>query len=141
MPRPRLPRRVKEARGTLKKSREVARPPEPPAGKIPDPPRGLKKREAEVWRELSGEVEALKTYSVSDYTAFRLLVATITEADDAPADMAPTAKAALLRIASSMLGAFGLTPGSRGKVERLTDDVPDELKEFGLRAIPGGKGK
>ena len=114
----RLPAAVKEARGTLRRSRENPDAPEVEAGHPPRPPRHLPEAERRVWRELARQVgpDGVGTYSPAFFSAFRLTVKTLALVDAAGLDTPPTALARLVQAASGMLGRLGLDPASVGKV-------------------------
>ena len=141
----RIPKGVKEKRGTLKKAREASpNAPDLPTGKVPDPPKGLDAGEQLVWRELAVQVEALGCYTASDYSAFKLLVRMYALTDAGPGDAAPSAYAKIAQTAVGLLARFGLDPASRGRVPRPEAEkaeATDEQKMFGgaLTALQGGK--
>lgn len=141
----RLPKSLKAQRGTLKKSREASPDaPDLPVGQVPAPPDDLGAREKRVWEELAAQVEALGVYTVSDYTAFKLLVRLTALADEGPGELAPSAYARIAQTAVGMLGRFGLDPASRGRVPRPAAEEEAENEEQamfggGLKPIDGGK--
>lgn len=140
----RLPRKVKELRGTLKRHREVASAPVAAPSVVPPPPKKMKASEKAIWAELAQQVQSMGCYSDSNYSGFKLLVRTVWMAEEADDYMPPTARVRLVQAANSALCAFGLTPASRSKVqmpEKVTeDDVEKDLFGGGLRVVKGGAG-
>jgi hypothetical protein len=135
----RLPDRVKQLRGTHRPGRKNERAPRPPASRVPAPPRELAPAERVVWRRLSAEL-APGVFTSSDVTAFRLLVHSVTVAENPPDTMSDSARIHWARLASAMLGRFGLDPASREKVsvagERADDSAGEnEFTEPGLRVV------
>lgn len=136
----RLPRVVKERRGTLEKSREHPQAPRPKAAKVPAPPKGTPRAQKRIWVELAEQVNAIGSYSRSDFSAFKLLVAAIFLVEVGGKDLPAHALVTAMRGASSQLQRFGLDPASRSRVAGAAPPAADEAEEFfGLVAIPGGK--
>ncbi|MGC3997492.1 MAG: hypothetical protein QM767_08350 [Anaeromyxobacter sp.] len=141
MARPRLPRRVKELRGTLHPEREPKNPATLPGCRVPAPPRGMSAAMRRVWRELAAQVDAIGCYGPSDYTSFRLLVHAVHTVDSLGDDVADSPRFRFMAAASAMLQRFGLDPASRSRVERSVPgstaavDPDDEFAQPGLRIV------
>ena len=120
--RRRLPRKLKELRGTLEKSREPKNPIELAPGKVPPPPRGLTRTEREEWLNLAAAVEAAGCYSECDLPAFRILVKLSAMGHGGGP---PSAIVRALQAGLSALRDFGITPASRSRVEAVPDKSDD----------------
>jgi len=126
----RLPKSVKQLRGTVRKCRERPGAPEVDPTEVPPPPKGLPKSEQLVWMELKPQVEALRCYDASAYTAFRILVRLVGAALYPPPDEPASARSRNLQAASAALASFGLRPADRERVSAAPRREPSGLEEF-----------
>jgi len=152
----RLPDHVAAQRGTDRREPKPRDPP-PPPGKVPAPPAAFKGPLRRVWRELASQVEEVGSYTTASRSGFGLMVRAVAAVEEAPADCAPTAYAQLQRAAAGWLERFGLTPGTRAKVQAETSARngdrfsagassaagPDAVESFlfgkQLRVVKGGR--
>ena len=132
----RLPTAVKKARGTLQKCRTNKAEPKLDPSKVPPPPRGCGPVFRRKWRELARAVEALGVFTLADLPAFDLLVRMMTEVVTAPDDMPATARVRLMQATAGQLAAFGLSPASRGRVDRVTAPAADPTLDFMFGRAP-----
>jgi P27 family predicted phage terminase small subunit len=144
MPAPRLARGTKTTTGTLREHREPQSIGVDRLASAPPPPAGLSTRATEEWRHLAGILTELGTLAGSDLRALALLCETLaTEAEarhvvatsgfttgTADGGQKPHPAVRTMETARSQAAAllrdFGLTPRSRGGVDRLprTEDDP-----------------
>jgi len=126
----RLPKSVKQLRGTARKCRERPGAAEVDPCAVPPPPRGLPPAEREVWLELAPQVEYLRCYDASGVTAYRLLVRLVTAALYGPENEPPSARSRNLQAANAALSAWGLRPADRERVSSAPRGEPSGLEEF-----------
>ena len=151
----RLPDTIAARRGTDR--REPKAPVAPPLpGKVPAPPKAFHGTLRRVWLELAAQAEEVGSYTTASRSGFGLMVRAVAAVEDAPADCAPTAYANLQRAAAGWLERFGLTPGTRAKVQGenavrgkdrfdVGEQGPDRTEAFlfgqPLRVVSGGRGE
>jgi hypothetical protein len=112
----RIPRRLKEMRGTLRKDRDNPNAPKLKPGRVPPPPKSLRSRERAI--ELAEEVEYLGIYTPAFLTAFKLMVRVLAVAEDPAVMKVPTAHVRALQAAASLMCASGWIPSLRRASER-----------------------
>ena len=126
----RLPKSVKQLRGTARKCRERPGAAEVDPCAVPPPPRGLPPAEREVWLELAPQVEHLRCYDQSGFTAYRLLVRLVTAALYGPENEPPSARSRNLQAANAALAAWGLRPADRERVSSVPRREESGFEEF-----------
>jgi hypothetical protein len=104
---------AKILRGTFRPGRETPGVGSLPVCPLPPPPRRLSAAERRAWLELAPVVDAAGTATEVDVPAFRLLAEALAYSRQ---DLAPSARVRALQLVSSLLGSFGLSPSTRGKV-------------------------
>ncbi len=142
----RVPDSVKALRGTKRRDRSNPTAPEVEIEQVPPAPRGMTREQKAVWGELAHQVNGLGVYARSNFTAFRLMVESVTEARHPDPRDPATARVKLLQVAAGMLQRFGLDPSSRSRVSVVAPQAKDEAAGFlfgegrpPLKAVPGGK--
>lgn len=139
---PPLPRAVKEARGTLERSRENPAEPDLDAIALPAPPADLTKRERETWLELAAAVDPMRVTTAADLVAFRLMVEAVARAHELARARNVYAFVATQKLALTHLAQWGLTPAMRRRVSSIGEapsDEGDPLAEFASPGKPGGR--
>ncbi len=121
----RLPREVKQRRGTHRPGRDHPAAPVLPPRSVPPPPKRMNARERAVWAELAVQVEANRTFTASTLTSFTLLVKAVTLAYGVAPDMPPSAGAKYVSAATALLRDFGLSPASADRVPSARGVAPE----------------
>ncbi len=128
----------KRLAGTYRRDRDPSAGQGPEAASsVPPPPRGLAALDRRVWRELAAQVNERGSYTATRRTAFALMVTAVARLQGAKREPA-YAFEKLLRAAGDALVQFGIAP-VRAELPPPRRQ-PNELDEFTLRALPGGRG-